>query len=55
MPLSTRYDVQVADLLLRDLDLLEAGGDLLEGQVAALAPFGDEVAQLLELEAGASA
>ena len=39
--------VQVADLLLGDLDLLERGGDLLEGQVAALAPLGDQRAQLL--------
>ena len=34
--------VEVADLLLRDLDLLETGGDLLERQVAALASLGDQ-------------
>ena len=42
--------VQVAHLLLGDLDLLEAGGDLLEGQEAALLAVGDQAAQLLDLE-----
>ena len=40
---------EVGDLLLRDLDLLEAGGDLLERQVPALAPLDGEAAQLLDL------
>ena len=48
----SRFDevsAEVADLLLRDLDLLEAGGDLLEGQVAAFASLGGEPAQLLDV------
>ena len=49
-PLSSEVRVQVAHLLLGDLDLLEAGGDLLERQIAPLAALGDQRAQLLDLE-----
>ena len=41
--------VQLLDLLLGDLDLLEAGGDLLERQEAALLAFGDQRPELLGL------
>ena len=50
MPCSTRCGAG-PDLLLRDLDLLETGRDLLERQVAALAcPRSTSDAQLLDLE-----
>ena len=42
--------VQVADLLLGDLDLVETAGDLLEREIAALLALGDQRAQLLDLE-----
>ena len=42
--------MQLAHLLLGHLDLLEARGDLLERQEAALLAVGDETAQLLDLE-----
>ena len=41
--------MQLRDLLLGDLDLLEVGGDLLEGQEPSLLAFGDQLAQLVEL------
>ena len=41
--------VELDDLLLRDLDLLQAGGDLLEGQETAFLAFGDERTQLVDL------
>jgi hypothetical protein len=40
---------EVRDLLLRDLDLLQAGGDLLERQDAPLAPLGREISKLVHL------
>ena len=43
MPCSTRWACSSLHLLLGDLDLLEACGDLLEGQVAALLALGDEL------------
>ena len=39
--------VQAGDLLLGHLDLLQCGGDLLEGEVAALAAERDQRLQLL--------
>ena len=42
--------VQSRDLFLGDLDLLEGGRDLLEGQVAALAAKADQTPQLLDLQ-----
>jgi hypothetical protein len=41
--------VELGDLLLGDLDLLQCGGDLLEGQVSALPAQGDQPAKLLDL------
>jgi len=41
--------MQLLDLLLGDLDLLEARGDLLEGQISALGSLGDQRTQLLQL------
>ena len=56
MPCSTKWRVQVLDLLLRDVDLLEAGRDLLERQEAALAALGDEERRSSSISAnGASA
>ena len=49
MPFSTRWRVERLHLLLRDVDLLEARGDLLVRQEPALLALGDEVAQLVEL------
>ena len=49
-PALQEVSVQVADLLLGDLDLLEAGRDLLEREIAALLALGHERAQLLDLE-----
>ena len=40
---------EVADLLLRHLDLFEAGGYLLERQVPAFASLGGKSAQLLDV------
>ena len=48
-PLLVEVGVQLLDLLLGDLDLLEACGDLLEGQKAALLPLRDQPAELIEL------
>ena len=48
-PLALEEGVELDDLLLGDLDLLQAGGDLLEGQETALLAFGDEGAQLVDL------
>jgi hypothetical protein len=42
--------VEVRHLLLRELDLLEGGRDLLEGQVATLLSLGDEPAHFLDVE-----
>jgi hypothetical protein len=39
--------VELGDLLLGDIDLLERGGDLLEGQVALLATQRDQAAKLI--------
>jgi hypothetical protein len=39
--------VQSGDLLLRNLDLLQRGGDPLEGEVAALAAQRDQPAKLI--------
>ena len=44
--------VEVLHLLLGDLDLLERPGDLLEGQVAALAALGDERPKLVRVLEG---
>src|SRR5437763_5780317 len=41
--------MQLLQLLLRHLDLLEAGGDLLEREIAALATLRDERAELLDV------
>ena len=41
--------MELLHLLLGDLDLLQTGGDLVEGEKATLLPLGDEVAKLLEL------
>src|SRR5215217_4521514 len=48
-PLALQEGVELDDLLLRDLDLLQAGGDLLEGQEPTLLAFGDQRAQLVDL------
>ena len=48
--LAVEVGVELGDLLLRDLDLLQAGGDLLEGQEPPLLAFSDERAQLVDLE-----
>jgi hypothetical protein len=42
--------MKVPYLLLRDLDLVETAGDLLECQEASLTPIRDEVSQLLDLQ-----
>ena len=39
--------MKVPDLLLGHLDLLECGGDLLEGQVAPLTALGDQGSELV--------
>jgi hypothetical protein len=41
--------VELGHLFLGDLDLLQTGGDLLEGQVPPFLPFGDERTKLLDL------
>jgi len=41
--------MQFLDLLLGDLDLLERGRDLVEGQKAALLTIRDQTAKLVEL------
>jgi hypothetical protein len=41
--------VQAGDLLLGDLDLLQRGRDLLEGEVSPLAAQRDQAAQLFRL------
>ena len=43
---------ELGDLLLRHLDLLEARGDLLEGQETAFASLGRKRAQLLDIHEG---
>ena len=48
-PVLVQVGVQLLDLLLGDLDLLEARRDLLEGQEAALLALGDQRPQLIEL------
>ena len=48
-PVLDQVAVQVLDLLLGHLDLLERPRDLLEGQVAALAPLRDQRPQLVEV------
>jgi hypothetical protein len=44
--------VQAGDLLLGDLDLLQGGGDLLEGEVPVLAAQRDQPTELLGLLEG---
>jgi len=44
--------VQLTNLLLRDLDLFQAGSDLLERQNALLLPFRDQATELFHLEDG---
>ena len=44
--------MQLGHLLLRDLDLLEGGRDLLEGQEASLLTVGDELTQVVHLPDG---
>jgi hypothetical protein len=46
--------MQVLDLLLRDIDLLEAPGDLLVGQVPPFLPLGDEVRSSSNSSSGVS-
>jgi hypothetical protein len=41
--------VQLLDLLLGDVDLLERGGDLLEGQIALVTTEGDQPPQFLRI------
>jgi len=41
--------VQLTELLLRDLDLLQRGRDLVECQIATFLAVGNEAAQLLQL------
>ncbi len=48
-PVLVQVRVQLLDLLLGDLDLLEACRDLRERQKAPLLPFGDQRSQLFEL------
>ena len=50
MPCSSRWACSSLHLLLRDLDLLETRGDLLEGQEATFLALGDERAELLQLD-----
>ena len=52
MPLLVEVGVQLEDLLLGDLHLLEAGGDLLDGQEPPLLAFRDQRAELVELRDG---
>jgi hypothetical protein len=40
--------VQLGDLLLAYVDLLEGGGDLLEGEVALVPPKRDQASKLLQ-------
>ena len=42
--------MELLHLLLRDLDLLERGGDLLERQDALLLTLGDQRAKLVQLD-----
>jgi hypothetical protein len=42
--------VQARDLLLRDIDLLQGGGDLLEGQITLLASPRDQPLELIGLD-----
>jgi hypothetical protein len=41
--------VQLGDLLLADVDFLEGGGDLLEGEVAVVAPQRDQASKFLRI------
>jgi hypothetical protein len=51
-PLLIEMRVELRQLLLRDLDLFERGGDLLDGEEPALLPFVDERSELVELRDG---